>query len=169
MRFNTKKGGTLTEKITTAISSLQRDVYAMATLRCKLEGKLKTEPKPPLTSHDLQRMLELVRAGEESLHEIALSVESARFLQEFIVIVTNAAVSVSEVKDELEKAVPAAEKALEEIQNAIMNGSSALIGPDREKHEIVAEAADAIACQRSATKLKVSQKSAEEGSRQLMA
>jgi hypothetical protein len=67
-----------------------------------------------------------VKNGEMILHEMSEKIESARFLEEFAVIMDSAASSVHEIKDDLEQMVPAAEAALEEMHDAISKVSTGL-------------------------------------------
>ena len=64
-------------------------------------------------------MLELVKNGEIILHEMSEKIESTRYLEDFILIIESAASSVSEIKDDIEQMIPAAEAALEEMHDAI--------------------------------------------------
>src|SRR5215211_5354747 len=52
---------------------------------------------------ELARVLELVKNGEMILNEMSEKVESARFLEEFIMIIDSAASSVSEIKGDVEQ------------------------------------------------------------------
>ena len=147
MHFSNKKEMTFTERAAVAISSLQRDAYAMGVLRAKLEARLKAGSDSVFPSSDLIRLVELVKVGEESLNDLAGRVESARFLEEFICIITSAATSLSGVRGDMEKVVPAAERALEEILTTIVNCSLVSECSDREREEVITQATDASAAQ----------------------
>ncbi len=71
-------------------------------------------------------MLELVKNGEMILHEISQKIESARFLEEFVMIMDSAASSVSDIRGDLEQMMPAAEAALEEMHDALAKVSTGL-------------------------------------------
>jgi hypothetical protein len=150
--FNSKRDATFTERAAVALSSLQRNAYSMSLLRGRLEARLKTAsaaaPAIETVNPELARMLELVRAGEASLNNLAVSIESARLLEEFITIVNSAAASVSEVKADMEKIVPAAESALDQILDTIVKCSfarSSNNNVDSEtQQQLMAEAADAV-------------------------
>jgi len=67
-----------------------------------------------------------VKNGEMILHEMLEKIESARYLEEFAVIMNSAASSVQEIKEDLEQMVPAAEAALEEMHDAISRASTGI-------------------------------------------
>src|SRR4051812_31569127 len=118
------------ERAGAALASLQRNAYAMSMLRSRLESRanflLKEEGGDSGGYKDLSRVLELVKNGELILSDMAEKIESARFLEEFIVIMDSAAASVSDIKDDMEQLVPVAEAALEELQDAIAKVSVGL-------------------------------------------
>jgi hypothetical protein len=128
-----KKNASIKERANAALASLQRNAYAMGILRSRLESRInfilngsgRTEGYQELT-----RVLELVKNGELILHEMSEKIESARFLEEFVVIMDSAASSVSAIKNDLEQMVPAAEAALEEMHEAIskVSGMPAELG-----------------------------------------
>lgn len=147
-----KKSLTVKERANAALASLQRNAYAMGMLRSRLESRInfilnenggKTEGY-----QELARVLELVKNGEMILNEMSEKVESARFLEEFIMIIDSAASSVSEIKGDLEQLVPMAEAALSEMHDAISRVSAGMMSPEL-RHEIepaiLAEASAAIA------------------------
>ena len=118
----------------------------MSILRSKLESRinLALNEKGNNDGHqELDRILELVKNGEMILQEMSQKIESAKFLEEFVLIMDSAASSVSSVKSDLEQIVPAAEAALEQMHDAISKVSSGLSA--ELKQEILAEAATAIA------------------------
>jgi hypothetical protein len=124
-----KKNVSIKERANAALASLQRNTYAMGILRSRLESRInfilngsgRTEGYQELT-----RVLELVKNGELILHEMSEKIESARFLEEFVMIMDSAASSVSEIKGDLEQMVPAAEAALEEMHEAISKVSAGI-------------------------------------------
>jgi hypothetical protein len=147
-----KKSLTVKERANAALASLQRNAYAMGMLRSRLESRInfilnenggKTEGYQELT-----RVLELVKNGEMILNEMSEKVESARFLEEFIMIIDSAASSVSEIKGDIEQLVPMAEAALSEMHDAISRVSAGMMSPElRQEIEpaILAEASAAMA------------------------
>jgi phage shock protein A len=117
-----KKSGSIKERANAALASLQRNAYAMGLLRSRLESRINfiLSANSKTESHqELTRVLELVKNGEMILHEMSEKIESTRYLEDFIMIIESAASSVSEIKDDIEQMVPAAEAALEEMHDAI--------------------------------------------------
>ena len=151
-----KKNASIKERANAALASLQRNAYAMGMLRSRLESRInfilskdgRTEGYQELT-----KVLELVKNGELILHEMSEKIESAKFLEEFVVIMDSAASSVSEIKGDLEQMVPAAEAALEEMHDAISKVSTGLPAELRQEIEpgILAEVTAAIAAGKAAS------------------
>ena len=124
-----KKNASLKERANAALSNLQRNAYAMSMLRSRLESRINFTLNGPGNAdscQELSRVLQLVKSGELILHEMSEKIESARFLEEFVMIMDSAATSVSEIKADLEHLVPEAEAALEAMQDAIFRASSGL-------------------------------------------
>lgn len=145
-----KKSASLKERANSALSSLQRNTYAMSMLRSRLESRINftlNEKGSAESCQELTRVLELVKNGEMILHEMSEKIESVRFLEEFVVIMDSAASSVSAIKGDLEQMVPAAEAALEEMHDAIGKVSTGLPAELIQEIEaaILAEATSAIA------------------------
>ncbi len=145
-----KNNASTKERANAALASLQRNAYAMGMLRSRLESRINfalNEKKggSAESCQELTRVLELVKNGELILHEMSEKIESARFLEEFVMIMDSAASSVSEIKDDIEQMVPVAEAALEEMHDAISKVSSGLPADLRQEIEpaILAEAAAA--------------------------
>ena len=117
-----KKSGSVKERANAALASLQRNAYAMGILRSRLESRINfilSANSKSESCQEMTRVLELVKNGEMILHEMSEKIESTRYLEDFIMIIEGAASSVSEIKDDIEQMVPAAEAALEEIHHAI--------------------------------------------------
>jgi hypothetical protein len=145
-----KKNASIKERANAALASLQRNAYAMGMLRSRLESRINftlNEKGNTDSRQELARVLELVKNGELILHEMFEKIESARFLEEFVMIMDCAASSVSEIKSDLEQMVPAAEAALEEMHDVISKVSSGLPAELRQEIEpaILAEVTAAIA------------------------
>lgn len=124
-----KKNASLKERANAALASLQRNAYAMGLLRSRLESRINfalNQRGDREGCQELTRVLELVKNGEMILHEMSEKIESARFLEEFAVIMDSAASSVHEIRDDLEQMVPAAEAALEEMHDAISKVSTGI-------------------------------------------
>lgn len=145
-----KKNASVKDRANAALASLQRNAYAMGMLRSRLESRVNFiihEKGSAESCQELSRVLELVKNGELILHEMSEKIESARFLEEFAVIMDSAASSVSEIKEDLEQMVPAAEAALEEMHDAISKVSTGLPAELRQEIDpgILAEVTAAIA------------------------
>jgi hypothetical protein len=145
-----KKNASVKDRANAALASLQRNAYAMGMLRSRLESRVNFiihEKGSAESCQELSRVLELVKNGELILHEMSEKIESARFLEDFAVIMDSAASSISEIKDDLEQMVPAAEAALEEMHDAISKVSTGTHAELRQEIEpgILAEVAAAIA------------------------
>jgi hypothetical protein len=124
-----KKNASMKERANAALASLQRNAYAMGILRSKLESRINfalNQKGGAEGCSELTRVLELVKNGEMILHEMSEKIETARFLEEFAVIMDSAASSVRDIKEDLGQMVPAAEAALEEIHDAISRVSMGL-------------------------------------------
>ena len=170
MLFSSSKGrsGSFSERANMAVSSLQRNAYAMSVLRSRLESKIANalstgNARQGPDSQELSKMLELVRNGETVLNELATKVDSARFLEEFVAILDSASASVSAITEDMEKLVPAAETALQELHDTIVRTTSTMNpSPEQEKEGegILAEAADAAAAELRAQARNRAQKSA---------
>jgi hypothetical protein len=124
-----KKNASMKERANAALASLQRNAYAMGILRSRLESRINFSLDQKGGAEgcaELTRVLELVKNGEMILHEMSEKIETARFLEEFAVIMDSAASSVRDIKEDLGQMVPAAEAALEEIHDAISKVSTGL-------------------------------------------
>lgn len=126
----------------------------MGMLRSRLESRINYSLSQKQSSYqELTKVLELVKNGEMILREMSEKIESARFLEEFVVIMDSAASSVSDIKGDLEQMMPAAEAALEEIHDTIFNGSTGLAAEIRREMDpaILAEVTAAIDDSKPAT------------------
>jgi len=154
-----KKNASIKERASAALASLQRNAYAMSMLRSRLESQadflLKEDGADSGSYKELSRVLELVKNGELILNEMSEKIESARFLEEFIMIMDSAAASVSDIKDDMEQLVPVAEAALEEMQDAIAKVSVGLPAELRQEiePEILAQVSAAIASEKATAAL----------------
>lgn len=154
-----KKNATMKERASAALASLQRNAYAMSMLRSRLESRadflLKEDGGDSGAYKELSRVLELVKNGELILNEMSEKIESARFMEEFIMIMDSAAESVSGIKDDMEQLVPVAEAALEEMQDAIAKVSVGIPAELRQEMEpeILAQVSAAIASEKATAAL----------------
>lgn len=143
-----RKDSTLRERATVALANLQRNSYAMGTLRSRIESRMNFILKGSGDTDEYQelaRVLELVKNGELILNELSGKVEAARFLEEFIAIIDGAADSVSEIKGDVEQLVPLAETAIAEMSDALSKISGSIYTEPGLEHaelqkDIIAEA-----------------------------
>jgi hypothetical protein len=154
----TKKNNhaSIKERANAALASLQQNANAMNMLRSRLETRInfilndkgKTEGYQELT-----RVLELVKNGQLILNVICERIESARYLHEFIMIIDNAALSISDMKNDIEQMLPAAEAALLEMHAAIAKVSTGLLPDLRQEIEpaLLAEVSAAVAAEKPNT------------------
>ena len=154
-----KKNASIKERASAALASLQRNAYAMSMLRSRLESRaeflLKEQAGDNGTYKELSRVLELVRNGELILNEMSEKIESARFLEEFIMIMDSAAESVGGIKDDMEQLVPVAEAALEQMQDTIAKVSVGIPAELRQQMEpeIAQQVSAAIASEKATASL----------------
>jgi hypothetical protein len=130
--FTKKRNTSISERANAALATLRQNCHAMSMLRFRLESRTNfiLNDKGNTESHqELSRVLELVKNGELILNVISERIESARYLDEFIMIIDNAALSISDIRNDLEQIVPAAETALLEMHDAIAELSTGLL-PD---------------------------------------
>lgn len=157
-----KKNTTIKERANAALANLERNAYALSMLRSRLESRadflLKEDAGNTEGYKELSKMLELVKNGEMILSAMSEKIESARFLEEFIVIMDSAAASVSGIKDDMEQLVPVAEAALEEMQDAIAKVSGSVPAEFRQEiePEILAQVSAAIASEKATAALAAS-------------
>ncbi|MGI0012318.1 MAG: hypothetical protein ACREBU_02585 [Nitrososphaera sp.] len=130
------KGATVKERANAALSSLQRSAQALSMLRSRLESRIgsvaRTANKE--SCQELIRVLELVKSGELILGEMSEKLESARFLEDFIRIMDDAAKSFREIESDVQELAPMAEAALSEMHDAI---TSVSIGMMPEQKQLI--------------------------------
>lgn len=141
----------------------------MGMLRSRIEARI--DGVPGAESADLKRVLDLVKNAQLLLKEMSAKAESARFLEEFIRIISGASASVGEIQGEVRELVPLAEQALAEMHNAISDVSVALAPAKGELDaSIYARASEEIASAQLQTSLvpetKVNAKSTKESAQE---
>lgn len=82
-------------------------------------------------------MLELVEKGEFILNVISDRIDSVQYLDEFITIRSNVSSSISEVRDDVEQTVEAAEASLSGLHDATSKVSTRLLPDLRQEIEPV--------------------------------
>ena len=116
-----------------ALANLQRKAYAMSVLRSRIESRIDILQNVGNSdgAGELYRILDLVKNGQQALKEVSDRVESARFLEEFVHIISGAAESVDEIKGDVKDLVPTAETALEQLQEAVSQFSVLVVPESR--------------------------------------
>jgi hypothetical protein len=121
-----------------ALATLQHNSYALNILRSRLKSRINfIISSKGKTEHyqELAWVLELVKKGELMLNMIYDRIESTQYLDEFMTIISNAALSISEVRDDVEQTVEAAETSLSELHDAISKVSARLLPDLRQEIE----------------------------------
>lgn len=124
------------DRASASLANLQRKAYAMSMLRSRIESRIDIilqNGGNAGNTGELNRLLDLVKNGEQILKEVSDRVESARFLEEFVHIINGAAESVNEIKGDVEELVPMAEAALVQMHDAIAQISVVVVPESREE------------------------------------
>ncbi|MGI0036917.1 MAG: hypothetical protein ACRD99_01000 [Nitrososphaera sp.] len=122
------------DRASAALANLQRKAYAMSVLRSRIESRIYIVLQNggnADSNGELNRLLDLVKNGELVLKEVSDTVDSARFLEEFIHIINGAAESVDDIKGDVEELVPMAEAALAAMHDAISHVSKVMVPEPR--------------------------------------
>jgi hypothetical protein len=130
--FIKKRNTSIMDRANAGLASLQQNCYAMNMLRSRLESQINIILKNKGNSEGYQELtsiLELVKNAELILSVISERIESARYLDEFITIIDSAALSISDIRNDIEQIMPAAEAALSDMHDAIAKVSRGLL-PD---------------------------------------
>jgi hypothetical protein len=113
--FANNRNASIKERTNSPIVTVQYNVYAMNILRSRLESRINfIVSSKGKTEHyqELAWVLELVEEGELILNVMSDRLESVQYLDEFITIISNAALSIGDVRDDVEQTVEAAEASL---------------------------------------------------------
>jgi hypothetical protein len=107
-----------------ALVTLQRNSFALETLRTRLESEIclfsKSEQAKDTGGYqELTVALGLVREGEHIISELAGRIETAGMLDEFIAVIDSAALSLNKIKNDIERLVPSAEAVLEDLSREL--------------------------------------------------
>lgn len=130
--FTNDKNTSIKERENSPLSTVQHNACAMNILRSRLESRINfIVTNKGKTEHyqELAWMLELVEKGEFILNVISDRIESVQYLHEFITIMGNVSSSISEVRDDVEQTVEAAEASLSGLHDAISKVSTRIL-PD---------------------------------------
>ena len=124
------------DRASAALANLQRKAYAMSMLRSRIESRINfnlSSGGNADSTQEMNRLLDLVKNGEQILQEMSIKVESTRFLEEFVQIISGAAESVSEIREDVEELVPMAEAALSEMREIILHVSTIISPSSKEE------------------------------------
>jgi hypothetical protein len=136
--FTSNRNTSIKERENSSLATVQHNAFAMNILRSRLESRIKfIISNKGKTEHyqELAWMLELVEKGELILNVISDRIESVQYLDEFITIISTVSSSISEVRDEVEQTVEAAEASLTGLHDAISKVSTRLLPDLRQEIE----------------------------------
>jgi hypothetical protein len=154
------------DRANAAHANLQRKAYALSILRSRVESRINavlSSGGASNSAQELGRLLDLVKNGELILRDMSEKVESARFLEEYIQIISGAAESVNEIKDDVEELVPVAEAALTQMHEVISHVSSVMSSGSKEEIDpsILAQVSAEIAFASSNSRTEISKREGE--------
>lgn len=122
MLFTNNKNTLIKERANSALVTVKHNAYTMNILRSRVESRINfIISNKGKTGHyqEMAWILELVEKGEPILNVISDRIESVQYLDEFITITNNAALSIIEVRDDVEQTLEAAEDSLSALDDAI--------------------------------------------------
>ena len=130
--FTLKKSVDLKERTYQAMSDLETEIKAMYSLRNRLQSTvndalasaMKSDNKELATHYieeydDLVNLLNIIKSAEILLQNLSVKIDSARYLQEFVVILDSAMISLRVIKSDISRIVPAIDTTLDTISNSI--------------------------------------------------
>lgn len=114
------------------MSDLETEIKAMHSLRSRLQSTvndtltsaMKSDNKELATHYieeydDLVNLLNIVKSAEMLLQNLSVKIDSARYLNEFVVILESAMASLRVIKSDISRIVPAVDNTLDTISNSI--------------------------------------------------
>lgn len=128
--FNNYKNTLIKEGPNSALVTVKHNAYAMNILRSRVESRINfIIGNKGKTGHyqELAWILEPLEKEELILNVIFDRIESVQYLDEFITITNNAVLSMSEVRDDVEQALEAAEDSLSVLDDAISKVATRLL------------------------------------------
>jgi hypothetical protein len=132
-------GTPIKERTNSPPATFQQNAYAMNILRSRLESRINfIINSKGKTEHyqELAWVLGLVEKGEPILNVISDRVDCVQYLDDFLrIIISNAALSINEVRDEVEQTVEAAEVSLSGLYDAISKMSTRILQDLRQEFE----------------------------------
>ncbi|HVD21143.1 MAG TPA: hypothetical protein VNB95_04305, partial [Nitrososphaera sp.] len=105
-----------------ALAMLQQNARAMNILLSSLESRMDliiSNKGSTVDYEELARVLDLMKKGELVLNAISYMEESAQYLEEFITIINNAALSMGEVRNGIDDTIAVAGAFLSQLHDAI--------------------------------------------------
>ena len=130
--FMLKKNIDLKERTYQAMSDLEMELKAMHSLHNRLQSTvndalasaMKSDSKELATHYieeydDLVNLLNIVKSAEILLQNLSVKIDSARYLQELVVILDSAMISLRVIKSDISRVVPAIDTTLDKISNSI--------------------------------------------------
>jgi hypothetical protein len=138
--FTNDRDTSIKERENSPLSTVKHNACALNILRSRLESRINfIVSNKGKTEHyqELAWMLELVEKGEFILNVISDRIDSVQYLDEFITIRSNVSSSISEVRDDVEQTVEAAEASLSGLHDAISKVSTRLLPDLRQEIEPV--------------------------------
>jgi hypothetical protein len=131
--FTNNSSASIKERTDSPIASVQYNACAMNILRSSLESRINfiVSSSKGKTEHyqELAWVLALVEEGELILNVISDRLEAMQYLDEFMTIMSNAALSIGDVRGDVEQTLEAAEASLLGLHDAISKVSRRLL-PD---------------------------------------
>jgi hypothetical protein len=130
--FTDKKNTLVKGRPNSALATLQQNARAMNILGSSLESRMNLiiSNKGSIEEYqDLARVLDLVKKAEMVLNAISDRKESAQYLEEFITIINNVALSMGEVSNDIDDTIVVAGALLSQLHGAISKLSTGAL-PD---------------------------------------
>jgi hypothetical protein len=136
--FTNKKNTSVKERANAALATLQQNARAMNILRSSLESRMNLIISNRGSTEDYEELagvLDLVKKGELVLNAISDRKESAQYLEEFITIINNAALSMGEVRNDIDDTIVVAGALLSQLHNTICKVPTGVLPDSRDEIE----------------------------------
>ena len=136
--FTNKKATSVKERANSALAMLQQNARAMNILRSSLESRMNLIISNKESTEDyeeLARARDLVKKGELVLNAISDRKESAQYLEEFITIINNAALSMGEVRNDIDDTIAVAGALLSQLHEATSKAPTGALPDSRDEIE----------------------------------
>jgi hypothetical protein len=138
LQFTNNRKTSIKDRANPPLATIQHNAYAMNILRLRLESRINfIISNKGKTGHyqELAWILELVEKGEAILNVISDRIELVQYLDEFIRITSNASLSISEVRHDIEQTLEAADSSLSRLHDAISKVSTGFLPDLRQQIE----------------------------------